>query len=116
MIVPVVEPICPIVPAGTSLPLAVGPNWTSAVPIAGVVASGALTETVQSLEVFWTQLNVTVWAVPRASYTVMSEEIGDVVVPVPEAGVAGRLAERVTFAVATGFNDDWATWIGASAF
>ena len=48
------------------------------------------------------QLRVTEWAVPSESYTVICDERGDAVVAVPFAGVAGRLAARVTFWVAIG--------------
>src|SRR5580700_1903365 len=105
-----------MVPAGTGLPVSVGPNCTSAVPTVGGLESGAVTVTVQSSAAFCDHASVTVCAVPSESYTVMSDEIGEAAVAVPAAGVAGRLADNVTFCVATGLSAVCVTWIGESAF
>ncbi len=56
----------PTVPAATALPDA-APNFTSALPMAGVVASGAETATVQSSVAFCVQVSATVCNVPLAS-------------------------------------------------
>src|SRR4051812_26828953 len=93
-----------MVPGSTGLPLVMGPNCTSAVPTAGVAASGAVIVTVQSFAALSDQPSVTLCEVPSASKTLMSDAIGTAAVAVPGAGVAGRFAARSTLDVATGFS------------
>jgi zinc transporter ZupT len=54
--------------------------------------------------------------VPNASYTSISEDIGEVGVAVPLAGVAGRFADNVTVLVGTGLYTVCVTWIGCNVF